>query len=143
MQFFDPILDVAARTVDPLVEEPRRLAQIRDDEARVVLRLAAGEPDDFRFDDDAARVVPRGGRVRHVGVDLLGLAARLALGTRARHGRFGGPLQHGVLGHGHDVVEPRLGIQEVEDLRRGEAPVEPHEHAGLGEGEPHEGQQPT
>ena len=139
VQFFDPMLDVAAGTVDPLVQEPRRLSQIRHDESRIVLRLAAGELDDFRFDNDPARVAPRGGRIRHVGVDVFGLAARLALGARGRHGQFGGPLQDGVFGHGHDVVEPRRGIQEIKDLRGGEAAIEPHEHASLGKGESHEG----
>ena len=38
VEFLDPIFDVAAGTVDPLVDEPRRLPQIRDDEARVVAR---------------------------------------------------------------------------------------------------------
>ena len=55
VQLFDAILDVAPRTVDPFVEEPGRLAQIGDDEARIVLGLAAGELDDFRFDEDPAR----------------------------------------------------------------------------------------
>ena len=52
-------------------------------------------------------------------------------------------LQHGVPGHRHHVVEPWLGIQEVEDLRRRKAPVEPHEKPRLGKGLPQQGQQPA
>ena len=63
VQLFDPILDVTAGTVDPLVNEPRRLPQIGDDEARVVLRRAAGELDDLGFDDHAARLGPRAGGI--------------------------------------------------------------------------------
>ena len=64
VEFLDPILDVAAGTVDPLVDEAWRLAQIGNDKARVVLRLAAGELDDLSFDDDAARMSPRAGAYR-------------------------------------------------------------------------------
>ena len=141
VQLFDPILDVTAGTVDPLVNEPRRLPQIGDDEARVVLRRAAGELDDLGFDDHAARLGPRAGGILDVGVDMLGLAARFALAARDRHGRFGVPHQHRVFRHRHDVVEPRLGIQDVKDLRGRKAPVEPHQKARLGEREPQEGQQ--
>ena len=34
VEFFDPILNVAARAVDALIEKAGRLPQIRDDEAR-------------------------------------------------------------------------------------------------------------
>ena len=52
---------------------------------------------------------PRAGGILDVGVDMLALAAR------DRHGRFGVPHQHRVFRHRHDVVEPRLGIQDVKD----------------------------
>ena len=48
VEFLDPIFDVAARTVDLLVDEPRRLPQIRDHQ-RARCRGAPG---------------PRGGRLR-------------------------------------------------------------------------------
>src|ERR1700680_3683991 len=83
VEFLDPIFDVAARTVDLLVDESRRLPQIRDHHAHVVAGLPAREADDFRFDHDAALVVPRPGGVAALGVDVLRLAARL---TRARDG---------------------------------------------------------
>ena len=51
-QLLDAVLDIAAGTVDLLVDKARRLAQIGDDEARVVARLAVGEPHDFGFDHD-------------------------------------------------------------------------------------------
>ena len=63
VQLLDPILNVTPGTVDPLIEEPRGLAQIGDDEARVVLGLAAGELDDLGLHEDAPRRGPRGGRV--------------------------------------------------------------------------------
>ena len=84
---------------------------------------------------------PRAGGILDVGVDMLGLAARFALAARDRHGRFGVPHQHRVFRHRLDVVEPRLGIQDVKDLRGRKAPVEPHHQARLGEREPQEGQQ--
>ena len=94
-EFLDPILDVPPRTVDPFVEEARRLAQIGHDEARVILGLAAGKLDDFRFDDDPVRCGPRGGGIGHVGIDRLGLAACgralwVRLGHRRARGRGGG-----------------------------------------------------
>ena len=55
VQFLDPIVDVAAGTVDALVHEARRLAQIGDDEARVVARRTT-----------SALITTRRGRRRHV-----------------------------------------------------------------------------
>ena len=46
-QFLDPILDVPASTVDLLIDEARRLPQIRHHEPRVVPRLAVSEANDF------------------------------------------------------------------------------------------------
>ena len=84
VQFLDPILDVAACAVDPLVDEPRRLPQIRDHKARVVAGLTAGEADDFGFDHDAALVGPGPGGIARLGVDVCGLPARLALRSGPR-----------------------------------------------------------
>src|SRR6266852_9971057 len=61
VEFLDPVFDVAPGTVHTLVDEPRRLAQIRDHKAWVVAGLPAGEPYDFGFDDHAALVGPRPG----------------------------------------------------------------------------------
>ena len=44
-----------------------------------------------------------------------------------QHGGLGVPYQHGVLRDRDHVVEPRAGIQEVEDLRCRKARVEPNE----------------
>ena len=41
VEFLDPMLDVAAGAIDALVDPARRLAQIRDHEARIVARLPA------------------------------------------------------------------------------------------------------
>ena len=51
-QFLDPILDVPASTVDLLIDEARRLPQIRHHEPRVVPRLAVSEANDFGLDHD-------------------------------------------------------------------------------------------
>ena len=142
-QRLDPVLDVAAGTVDPFIDETRRLAQVGHDEARVVARLTVAEPDDLGLYHHAAVAVPRAGSIAGVGVDVRGLAARRALGLRHEQGGLGVALQHGVLGHRHYVVEPRLGIQVVEDLRRRKAPVESDEKPRLGKGLPQQGQQPT
>src|SRR6266446_2954356 len=44
-QFLDPVLDLAARAVDALVDPARLARQVGDDEARVEFRLTALEPD--------------------------------------------------------------------------------------------------
>ena len=85
-QCLDPILDVSASTVDRLIDEARRLPQIRHHEPRVVPRLAVPEADDFSLDHHPALVAPRARGVADVGVDVRGLATDLAL----RAGR-GGP----------------------------------------------------
>ena len=129
-QLLDAVLDIAAGTVDFLVDKARRLAQIGDDEARVVARLAVGEPHDFGFDHDTALMVPRARSIATgVGVDVRRLVVLRALGPRLDHRGRGVPQQDGVLGHRHDVVEPRLGVEKVEDFRGGKAPVEPDEDA--------------
>ena len=61
-QFLDPILDVPASTVDLLIDEARRLPQIRHHEPRVVPRLAVSEANDFGLGHDPALVVPTCGR---------------------------------------------------------------------------------
>ena len=74
---------------------------------------------------------------------MLGLPARLALGPGVLHGRVGEPRQHGVFGHRDDVVEPRRGVQEVEQLRRGKAPVEADEEPRRREGQAQQREQPA
>jgi len=58
-----------------LVDEARRRPEIRDDETRVVARLAARQADHFGLDDDAALAGPRLGRIARLGMDMLGLPA--------------------------------------------------------------------
>ena len=94
---------------------------------RVVPRLAVCEANDFGLDHDPALVVPRAGSVAGVGIDVRGLATDLALRAGHLHGGLRMPLQHRVLRHRHDVVEPGLRIQKIEDLRGRKAPVEPNE----------------
>ena len=120
VQFLDAVLDVAAPAVDLLVEEARRLAQVGDDEARVVARLPAGELHDFGLDHHAALTRSRAGAIAGVEVEVRRLLSQPVLGAGRHHDVLGSPQQHGVLGHRHDVVEPRLGIEEIEDLRAGE-----------------------
>src|SRR2546426_5680100 len=61
VELLDPILDVAARAIDPFVQEAGRLPQIRDHKARVVAGLTAGEPHDFGFDHHAPVLRPSPG----------------------------------------------------------------------------------
>src|SRR6266542_3896447 len=91
VEFLDPIFNVAACTIDTLVDEARRLPQIRDHKARVVTGLTAGKANDFGFDDNAALVGPRPGGIARLGVDVFGLPARLALGPGLAHGGLRAP----------------------------------------------------
>ena len=72
-------------------------------------------------------MVPCAGGVAGVGIDVRGLATDLALRAGHLHGGLRMPLQHRVLRHRHDVVEPGLRIQKIEDLRGRKALVEPNE----------------
>jgi len=136
VEFLDPIFNVAACTVDTLVDEPRRLPQIRDHKARVVAGLPAREADDFGFDHDAALVGPRPGRITRLGVDVFGLPARLALAPGLDHGRLGAPRQHGVFRHRDDVIDAGLSVEPVEHLRCRKPAIQPHEEAGPGKRDP-------
>ena len=78
-QFLDPILDVPASTVDLLIDEARRLPQIRHHEPRVVRGSRSPRRTNFGLDHDSALVVPRAGGVAGVGIDVRGLATDLAL----------------------------------------------------------------
>jgi protein-S-isoprenylcysteine O-methyltransferase Ste14 len=53
VELLQPVLDVAALPVD-LVDAPRRLGQVGHDEAWVVARVPAGEPDDLCLHDHPA-----------------------------------------------------------------------------------------
>ncbi len=58
VQLLDPILDVVAGAVDHFIQMPRGLFEVRDYEARVLLRLAPGAAHDFGLDDDAPTLLP-------------------------------------------------------------------------------------
>ena len=75
MQFFQPILAVAARAVHVRVHPLGGLTQIGDDKARIVTHLAAVVPHHFGLHHDAAGSRPRAGLI--VGVVI-------ARGRRAR-----------------------------------------------------------
>src|SRR6266851_10078665 len=78
VEFLDPIFDVAAGAVHLFVDEARRGPECRNDESRIVPRVSSREPHDFGFDDHATWMGPRAGGIAHLGVDVLGLPARLA-----------------------------------------------------------------
>ena len=143
MQLLDAVLEVAPGAVDLLVDEARRLAQVGHDEARVVARRPAGELHDFGLDHHAARAAPRAGAIAGIEVEVRGLLVERILGAGRHQGGLGVAQQDGVLGHRHDVVEPRLGVEEIEDLRGGKAAVEPNEKACLGKRGPQQREQPT
>src|SRR2546426_9061247 len=82
VEFLDPIFDVAAGAVHLFVDEARRWPERRDDESRIVPRVSPREPHDFGLDHHATSVGPRAGSIAHLGIDVLGLPARLA--ARAR-----------------------------------------------------------
>src|SRR5712692_3222659 len=78
VEFLDPIFDVAAGAVHLFVDKARRRPEIRDDESWIVPGVSPRKLHDFGFDHHATGVGPRAGGIAHLGVDVLGLAARLA-----------------------------------------------------------------
>ena len=116
-----------------LLVDPLRLAgQVGDDEARVELGLAALVSDHLSFADDAARMWPRAGGVLEVEVDVLGSSGRLAHQAGDDEVEGGVARQNVIAAHRDDVVDLD-DLEELEQLRRGEAPVEAHEDAGARE----------
>ena len=72
---------------------------------------------------------------------MRGLAGRRALRLGHDQGGHGLPPQHGVRGYGHHIAEPRLSLEDVQDLQDGEATVEPDQHSRPGNGLAQQGQQ--
>src|SRR2546425_4254609 len=124
MEFLDPIFNVAAGAVDVLVDEARRLPEIRDDKARVVARLAARQADDFGLDDDATLAGPRPSRIARLGVQVLGLPAGVTQGPGLDHRRLGMAGQHHGFGPGGNAGAAWLGVEGVPPLR---SPIAAHE----------------
>ena len=126
LEFLDAVLDLPSGAVDPLVDVPGRAAQVGDEEAGVVSRLASVDACDFRFNDDTALARPGFGRVPGRAIDMFGPAASAGLGPSPAHELRGSTLQHSVFGHSDDVVD--LGrFQEVEQRRVQEASIKADE----------------
>ena len=124
LEFLDPILGVTSIGVDVAVDPARRLFEIRDDEAWIVLGFAPGESHHLGFDDDSSRLGPRLRRIVALAVHVLGDAALLREPLCLRHRASGLTQKDGVFGHPDDIIEPRLGVEKVEDLGRSEAGIE-------------------
>jgi len=137
VQFLDAVLDLAALAVDPLVHAAGGLPQVGDDEAGVVLGRAVGVADHFGLDDDATLAGPRPGGIPALTVHMFGLTAGAGQAARRAHGGCGEALQDGVAGHGDDVVQAGLVLQEVQDLGSSIAAVEPHPQPGSRKGAAH------
>lgn len=92
-------------------------------------------------------VRPSGRQMQHdpadLGVDVRGLPPDCAFCARDLHRRLRPRCQPAVLGHCHDVVEARLGIEEVQALGRRKATVQAHEEARCRKRDPQQRQQPT
>lgn len=123
MEFLEAVFAVAAGGVDPAVDGRRRVGQVGHDKARVVAQGFAGMRHDFGLDDDAPGVRPRLGATRRLGVDPSRGAGggRLLSDGIQRVGRR--REQHRILGHRDDVLDMG-GLEQVEDLRGGEAAVQ-------------------
>ena len=59
LQFFQPVLTVAAGTVDLAIQPLGTMPEVGDHDARVVPKVAARVDDDFGLDHRTARVRPR------------------------------------------------------------------------------------
>ncbi len=80
-------------------------------------------PDHLGLDDDPALVFPLPRRVPGFAAEVLGLAAGLGQHPRAAHQPAAALDEAHIAGHRHHVFDP-LGLQELEDLGAGEAPIE-------------------
>lgn len=134
VQFLDPVLDIASRTIDSFIDKPGRLPKIGNDEARVVLGFAAGIPQNFSLHNNASLVRPCAGSITALSIDALGLVAFPRKPPSRSHESVGSAPQDGVFGHRDHVINSGLFVEEVEDVRCGKAGVEADQDARSGEG---------
>lgn len=143
VEFLDPVLDVRPAAVDVLVQRlRRRVIHVRDDEPRIALGPATFVAQHLGFDDDPALAAPGFGTVGEGAIDAAGLVTCSEEFSSALHEPGGLAHQTAVLGHPDDVQHVGLFGEEVEDLRCGEAAIEPHEDLDTREGGPESRQDP-
>jgi len=140
-KFLQPILAIAARAIDVRVDPFGRLAQIGDDKARVIARLAPLVPHDFRFDDRAPGRRPGAGLIGRLAIGGRGVVGRGHHRPERRDVRLGVPREDGVTPHGDDILDPGR-LQVGQDLRGGKPAIEPDAEAGTGKGAPEFPEQP-
>src|ERR1035437_1556829 len=88
VQFFNPVFNVAPRTVDLLVNPLRTLLQVRDHEPWVVFGLLVGRSHHLGLIDDPSFPQPSlAGSVPAFAIDMLGLARDLRRPTDQDHHR--------------------------------------------------------
>ena len=131
-QFLDAVLGIAAPAVDALVDPLRFALEVGDHEASFEARPAAVEAYDHGLSDDATLAAPGAGGIGELGVDVFGLAGRLAQDGRDEQVELGLALQLLVLCHRDHVVDADA-VEELEQLGLGEAAIETHDDAGPGE----------
>src|SRR5439155_11800382 len=130
LEFLDPVLDVAALTVD-LVDVGGGVRQVGDHEPGVVLGRAAGMPDDLGLDDDTPLALPRARRIARLPEYVLGLAADLRPHPGPAH-QSPRPLLQARIAADRDDILDRPGLQEAQDVLAREAVIDAHAHARPG-----------
>ena len=97
-------------------------------------------PHHLGLDDHSALAPPRAGGVARLAVEVLGLATGLRAHAGAPHEPAAALDQPHIAGHRHDVLHA-LGVQEVQNLGTGKAPIEADAEDGSGEGDPQTSEQ--
>src|SRR5437867_5195550 len=124
VKFLDPVLDIAALTVDVFVEALWPIREIRDDKPRIVLRLAPFQANHFGFDNDPALSVPAPGPIPAFPVDMFRLTALAGLSARLSHELLATAAQHAVSAHRDDIVHFGC-FEKFQNLWRRKATIQP------------------
>src|SRR5712692_9332954 len=92
--------------------------------------------DNLSFHDEPALLAPAPGGVAAFPVHVGGLSTLASKRASLSQQLLDPPQQDCVFGHGDDVVNASLSIEEGEDLGRGESGIETHAEASAREGQP-------
>src|SRR5437879_8460654 len=113
MQLLEPVLHVAPRAVDLLVDRLGRVGQVGHEESRIALGIAPGIPHDLGLDDRPSLALPRPGRVARLAVEVLGPARGSGAYASLAQQAAGAFLQPRVALHVLEVLD-RIGLQAGE-----------------------------
>src|SRR6202166_5117059 len=131
----DPILYVAPRTVNLLVNPLWALFQTGCHEARIVLRFLVRGAHHLGFVEDSSFPRPSlFGSVLALAINLFGLTRDLRRTTSLLHGGLCFTFQDIIGAHVDEVFHFRFAIQKIQNFRGRETPVEAHPDLRLGKG---------